>query len=162
MNACPVILDFKCDGEKLAEEIRSGLARASAAELEETRLLLPVRFAVGGQELLQIDSEARQFVAGETAATITQPAAAPVWLELPLLNIARLLAKAVEELKPGGVVTHPLPGGGNLLFLRSGDDVEVRSDINGRSGTASYLELQDAFREFSVRAESLLRANIME
>ncbi|MGH9426162.1 MAG: hypothetical protein ACRD2L_07660 [Terriglobia bacterium] len=156
MNTKAVLLEFKINERVLNDDISTGLATASAAELENTYLLMPVRFAVQGQELLQLPVPSRIFLQGQDGKSEVHPTPASPWLQLPLLNVARTGRAKVELLQPGTVAVYSLPEGGNLIFKRAEDSVEVYSDLSGRTGVADYKQLVAAFVDFSSRVESFL------
>nr|WP_285963858.1 hypothetical protein [Oscillatoria laete-virens] len=137
-------LDFEINESTLAEDASMKPAIANPAALQETYFEMPVRFQIGGVELLQI------------------PQGDEVFLELPLVDVATSGLKCVKNLESEKIAIYHLPGGWNLNFKREENTVTIESSVNGRFAKTGYAELVGAFEFFSEKVRSVLLAKIPE
>jgi hypothetical protein len=153
-------VDFRLDEASLAEDLQHAPESADRGALEETYFVMPVRLCVNGVELLEHPGRAKRNVfigAGEQGVQRIQlPNEASSWLPLPLLGFAKDVLQALNETKPGKERKLYLAGGGELVFVRQGEQLSVASSITGKSASTQFAEVLNAFRTFSEKVRQLL------
>jgi hypothetical protein len=148
-----VILDFEPNEPELA---RSLAGRADLADLDRLRdgfFVFPIRFQLGGVDLLaSVDSVGETFVP---------------WLPAPIVDRAIASLIAVDEAWDGSVVEDdPDEYGASLIWRRCGDAIEVESALGAPTietsasilpcGRAPYAELRAACLAFGAKVRTYL------
>lgn len=159
-----VVLEFYLDAASIRDARDLELRSVDAAAMQETLLIMPVRLRIGAVELLEsIQQRERQEWASDLEAHSLVPVdARPVpspWWPLPLLNVATVGLRKVQELARSRVSVYHLPGGGWLRFERLDGQVRVTSD-HGRTAVASADELTRAFTDFASQARDLVQRHL--
>ena len=136
-----VRIEFVIDEAELAAAAQA--AGADDASLQETYLLMPIRFEVAGQELLRV------------------PDAEAVVLPGPLLHWATLGMDAIESVTTTGRARYSMPGtGGSLSFERRDRSVCITSTLNGVTACAPIDEVLLAARRFRATVRELIETRL--
>ena len=134
-----IVLDFQVDEDGLAEDLAASPETATAAALEETYFVMPVRFAVGSAELLAF------------------PGAYDTWRPQPILGFATHLFAAVMSVTSGGRASCHTTDGGRLVFEPSDSITRISSTLLPDSKVSvPTIELIGAARALRDRVEELL------
>jgi hypothetical protein len=136
-----VILDFRVDADTLAQDLDHQPALASPAALEETYFVMPVRFAIGGTELLSV------------------PGQVEPWRRLPLIGFSTDLHKTVALLGAQGATCY-LAGGGELRIRPQDGFVGVTSSLSQTTAVAPMHELLEAVDSFCLHVRGFLATHV--
>ncbi len=124
-------LQFQFDGQSLTQDLGYAPERANPAVLEETYFIMPVRFCIDDIELFE--------------QSRPHPDERNSWLPLPVLGFATHALQALREIEPNSAKQVSLAGCGTLSLRRQDDRLSVTSSINGKTATATFAEIRDAF-----------------
>jgi hypothetical protein len=162
-----VELQFKLDEVVLREDREANIREASAGALEETYFVMPVRFKVGTQELLEIPARAEPqeiwvSVPGGGITPSQREQVSSPWLPLPLLDVATVGRAKVREAWQTGEAKYDLPGGWSLHLRKVDGDIFIKSDVNQRVGQVAYQDLMEAFDKFRSTVRDILAKEVPE
>jgi hypothetical protein len=130
-------LDFQVDDREFRDDAQQDPLSATAAMLEETYFLTPVRFSVHATELLA-------------------PSSANPWLPLPLLGFATHLHAALTTIADGAEATISIGGGGSLQLRRRDHVLEIESPFARATVRASLEHVLKAAEVFPARVRELI------
>lgn len=132
------IIDFSIDESAIEEDVANSFETVSPGALEETFFVMPVRFCVGGVEMLQL------------------PGTESVWLPLPIFGFAADMLEALESAEGNQEKRVYLAGGGHLIFKKEGEFLSLVSSLNSKTTKVETKEIQGAFKTFSAQVKQLL------
>jgi hypothetical protein len=157
-------VDFRLDEAGLVQDLKQSPETANPAALEESYFVMPLRLCVNRVELFeQLNRAKRRLFTGETGRSVQQVQLADeasCWLPLPLLGFATGALRALNETKLGKERKLHLAGGGELVFVRQGEQLSVASSISGKSASAQFAEALNAFLTFSEKVRQLLVSRV--
>ena len=165
----PVVLDFQVDKIVIDEDKRIDLVNGSSAPIGVTYFIMPVRLNVAGVELFEqpVSDYYRTVLINEPGGHILRPIEQKIalspspWLELPILHVAKYGLSAVREALQKGRATYHLPESGDRLhFERSGNDMVIHSEVNGRVSRVAHKDLLHGFEEFAFHVREVLNHEI--
>ena len=119
-------------------------------------------------ELLELSEPREQRIwvseTGEHALVpSTRQGGASPWLALPILHVATVGLAQVRALNQSGRTVYSLPGTGlRLYFARSGKELAIHSEVNGRTGRVGYEVFLQAFETFASTVRELLKREVPE
>lgn len=142
-----VTLEFEPDLQSIGRAEETASKGPDEGVLLYTFLLLPVRWRVGGVDLL----DTRSIIPGQRRPTV----------DLPLFHVDRIARAAVELAVHRGYASYSLPGSGeSIRFVRIGGHIEATSPFTGETSSAPPAEFEVAFRAFHLSIVSLFRRHI--
>ncbi len=143
-----IIIDFQLPQSIFNEYKNHNIAEESAAVIEETFFLAPIRMQVNGVELLQ--SEYR---------SIDNQIIIIPWLDVPLLGFAMDGQRKIEKACAGEWVRFDLPDVGGFLDFspESENSLQITSDLGQVSVHVNHNELMGEFLVFVQRVKDSIR-----
>lgn len=162
-----VELQFELDKVVMRRDREVNIREVSAGALEEIYFVMPVRFKVGTQELLESPARAeRQEIwvnaPGGGVMPIQREEVSSPWLPLPLLDVVTVGLAKVQEAWQHGEAKYDLPGGWSLHFKKADGDIIIKSDVNQRVGQVDYQDLMQAFHKLRSNVRDVLAREVPE
>jgi len=151
------IVEFLLDEAVIAKDGQHSPNTASAAALEETYFVMPVRFSIKRVELLEQPLNHSKTFSDHSLGGSEQR---NPYLSLPLIGFGTHTVEFLSDIEAGEDRKMYLAGGGYLVFKRQKDMITVGSGINGRSCSESRSELLDAFSTFLGEVKRLLLSRV--
>ena len=157
------IIEFQLDEESLKQDLNHSPEKTNPAALEQTYFMMPVRFCANRVELLgqQNASQTKVFIPHpehglRETYIMNEPSR---WCVLPLLGFATHGLQALSEIGENAMRKVSIADG-CLIISRRGQKIHMVSDANGRTVMTEYVEVWNAFEEFSEKVRQMLISRV--
>jgi len=156
-------LDFRADASEIESLLDADLSALPAGALAWAYLNLPVRFVIGGMNVLRPEGPSRNdwlvtpdgAVTGSDSVLVSMTDAR----RLPILAFATALDSAIQQANSEGIGVSTVPDGGSLRFERRDGGVLVVTEASERV-TADFADVVEAIKRFHESVAELVRRNL--